>query len=61
VAARVQREGLRAVALDLHVSHETVRTVVKRVGLLGSGGVGERLVLPSIAVADLLERNGPET
>jgi hypothetical protein len=42
------------------MSHETVRTVVKRVELLGSGGVGDRLVLPSIAVAELLERNGPE-
>jgi hypothetical protein len=31
VAARVQREGLRAVARDYGVSHETVRGVVSRV------------------------------
>jgi hypothetical protein len=31
VAERVQREGLRDVARELRVSHETVRTVVKRV------------------------------
>jgi hypothetical protein len=31
VAARAEREGLRAVARDLGVSHETVRAVVKRV------------------------------
>ena len=30
VAARVQGEGLRAVARDLSVSHETVRAVIKR-------------------------------
>ena len=29
VAARVQREGLRRVAGDLGVSHETVRSVVR--------------------------------
>ena len=30
VAARVRHEGLRAVARDLSVSHETVQAVVKR-------------------------------
>jgi hypothetical protein len=32
VAARAEREGLRAVARDLGVSHETVRAVVRTVG-----------------------------
>ena len=32
VAARAEREGLRAVARDLGVSHETVRTVLRAVG-----------------------------
>ncbi len=31
VAARVQREGLRAVAREFEVSHETVRAIAKRV------------------------------
>jgi hypothetical protein len=31
VAARAQREGLRAVACDLGVSHETVRAVLRSV------------------------------
>jgi len=31
VAARAKREGLRAVARDLGVSHETVRAVVRSV------------------------------
>jgi hypothetical protein len=31
VAAQVQRDGLRAVACELNVSHETVRGIVKRV------------------------------
>jgi len=31
VAAQVQRDGLRAVARELNVSHETVRGIVKRV------------------------------
>ena len=31
VAARVYREGLRSVARDLGISHETVRAIVKRV------------------------------
>ena len=34
VAARAQREGLRAVARDLGVSHETVRAVVQAVARL---------------------------
>ncbi len=32
VAARAEQEGLRAVARDLGVSHETVRTVVQAIG-----------------------------
>src|SRR5215208_5580094 len=31
VAARAEREGLRSVARDLGISHETVRAIVKRV------------------------------
>ena len=31
VAARAKHEGLRAVARDLGISHETVRTITKRV------------------------------
>jgi transposase len=36
VAVRAKREGLRAVARELGVSHETVRTIVKRVRRVGS-------------------------
>ena len=35
VAVRAQREGLWAVARDLGVSHETVRSIVKQVELHG--------------------------
>ena len=31
VAARAEREGLRSVARDFGISHETVRAIVKRV------------------------------
>ena len=36
VAARARREGLRAVARDLGVSHETVRSIVRAVGDAGA-------------------------
>ena len=36
VAARAEREGLRAVARELGVSHETVRTVLRVVNRAGS-------------------------
>jgi hypothetical protein len=35
VAARARQEGLRAVARELGVSHETVRSVVREVGRAG--------------------------
>ena len=35
VAARAEREGLRAVARDLGVSHETVRAVCRTVSSIG--------------------------
>jgi hypothetical protein len=60
IVDRVQREGLRAVARDLGVSHETVRAVVKRVEQWGHCRVGERLVVPLVAFVDLPDRTGPE-
>ena len=35
VAARARTDGLRPVARDLGVSHETIRTIVNRVGERG--------------------------